>query len=167
MDKLDDFLKYSILFLYYRELFSKKQKEYLELYLEENSTLSEIAEKYNVTRQAVFDNIKRGFKQLDDYEKKLGIFEKEKELKEKLNANLVIKYAIQNYKLDRNKFEITHDNKIDNLKNNQKPKNIIDFLKKELNLTTKESIEICVEIYEKNKDYRSENIEKNIKKQKN
>ena len=84
MDKLDDFLKYSILFLYYRELFSKKQKEYLELYLEENSTLSEIAEKYNVTRQAVFDNIKRGFKQLDDYEKKLGIFEKEKELKEKL-----------------------------------------------------------------------------------
>ena len=45
------------------------------------------------------------------------------ELKEKLNANLVIKYAIENYKLDRNKFEITHDNKIDNLKNNQKPKN--------------------------------------------
>lgn len=89
------------------------------------------------------------------------------ELKEKLNANLVIKYAIENYKLDRNKFEITHDNKIDNLKNNQKPKNIIDFLKKELNLTTKESIEICMEIYEKNKDYRSENIEKNIKKQKN
>lgn len=84
MDKLDDFLKYSILFSYYGGLFSKKQKEYLELYLEENSTLSEIAEEYNVTRQAVFDNIKRGFKQLEEYEKKLGIFKKEKELKEKL-----------------------------------------------------------------------------------
>lgn len=84
MDKLEDFLKYSILFLYYRELFSKKQKQYLELYLEENSTLSEIAEEYNVTRQAVFDNIKRGFKQLDEYEQKLKIFEKEKELKNKL-----------------------------------------------------------------------------------
>ncbi len=84
MDKLDDFLKYSVLFLYYRELFSRKQKEYLELYLEENSSLSEIAEEYNVTRQAVFDNIKRGFRQLDEYEEKLGIFKREKELKEKL-----------------------------------------------------------------------------------
>lgn len=84
MDKLDDFLKYSILFSYYGELFSKKQKEYLELYLEENSSLSEIAEEYNVTRQAVFDNIKRGFKQLDEYENKLGIFNKEKEMKKKL-----------------------------------------------------------------------------------
>ncbi len=84
MDKLDDFLKYSVLFLYYRELFSRKQKEYLELYLEENSSLSEIADKYDVTRQAVFDNIKRGFRQLDEYEEKLGIFKREKELKEKL-----------------------------------------------------------------------------------
>ncbi len=49
----------------------------------------------------------------------------------------------------------------------QKPKNVIDFLQMELNLSTRESIEICMEIYEKNKDYRSENIEKNIKKQKN
>ena len=84
MDKLDDFLKYSVLFLFYLELFSRKQKEYLELYLEENSSLSEIAEEYNVTRQAVFENIKRGFRQLDEYEEKLGIFKREKELKEKL-----------------------------------------------------------------------------------
>lgn len=84
MDRLEDFLKYSTLFMYYRELFSKKQKEYLELYLEENSSLSEIAEEYGVTRQAVFDNIKRGFKQLDEYEKKLGMFKREKELKKKL-----------------------------------------------------------------------------------
>jgi predicted DNA-binding protein YlxM (UPF0122 family) len=41
----------------------------LELYLEENNSLTEIAEGFNVTRQAVFDNIKRGFKQLDEYEK--------------------------------------------------------------------------------------------------
>lgn len=84
MDKLEDFLKYSMLFVYYGELFSKKQKKYLEMYLEENSSLSEIAENFGVTRQAVFDNIKRGFKQLDEYEKKLGMFKREKELKEKL-----------------------------------------------------------------------------------
>ncbi|MGH2277530.1 hypothetical protein ACRCD7_00150 [Aliarcobacter sp. ERUVET-7] len=89
------------------------------------------------------------------------------EIKEKLDANLVLEFAVQNYKLDRNNYEITADNKINNLTNKQKAKNVIDFLKQELNLTTKESIEICMEIYEKNKDYRSENIEKNIKKQKN
>ncbi len=84
MDKFDDFLKYSILFMYYGELFSHKQKKYLKSYLEENSSLSEIAEEYNITRQAVFDNIKRGFRQLDEYEDKLKIFEREKELKRKL-----------------------------------------------------------------------------------
>ena len=84
MDKLDDFLRYSTLFLYYGELFSKKQKQYLELYLEEDRSLSEISEEYGITRQAVFDNIKRGFRQLDEYERKLKIFEKEKELKKKL-----------------------------------------------------------------------------------
>ena len=84
MDKLDDFLKYSVLFSYYGELFPKKKKEYLELYLEENSSFSEIAKKYKITRQAVYDNIKRGIKQLDEYEEKLKIFEKEKELKNKL-----------------------------------------------------------------------------------
>ena len=58
----------------------------MELYLEENNSLTEIAEEFNVTRQAVFDNIKRGFKQLDEYEKKLEIFKKEKELKMKLEG---------------------------------------------------------------------------------
>lgn len=95
MDKLEDFLKYSILFSYYRELFSKKQKQYLELYLEENGSLSEIAEEYGITRQAVFDNIKRGFKQLDEYEEKLKIFEKEKELKKKLE-NLKNNFSKEN-----------------------------------------------------------------------
>ena len=58
----------------------------MELYLEENNSLTEIAEGFKVTRQAVFDNIKRGFKQLDEYEKKLEIFKKEKELKMKLEG---------------------------------------------------------------------------------
>ena len=86
MDKIDDFIRYSVLFLYYKNLFSEKQRLYLELYLEENNSLTEIAEGFKETRQAVFDNIKRGFKQLDEYEKKLEIFKKEKELKMKLEG---------------------------------------------------------------------------------
>lgn len=84
MDKLADFLKYSNLFFYYKNLFSRKQKIYLELYFEEDYSFSEIAEEYGVTRQAVFDNIKRGMKQLDDYENKLNIYSRELELKDRL-----------------------------------------------------------------------------------
>ena len=89
------------------------------------------------------------------------------EVKEKLDANLVLEFAVQNYKLDKNKYEITVDNKIKNLTNNQKPKNAIDFLQRELNLTTRESIEIAIKIYEKANNIEVKNIEKNRKKQKN
>ncbi|MCG3717680.1 hypothetical protein L5F50_00650 [Aliarcobacter butzleri] len=71
------------------------------------------------------------------------------ELKEKLDANLILEYAKKNFKLDISNFIITEDNKIDNLKNKQKPKNVIDFLQRELNLSTKEAIGVCVGIYEK------------------
>lgn len=71
------------------------------------------------------------------------------ELKENLDANLILEYAKKNFKLDISNFIITDDNKIDNLKNKQKPKNIIDFLQRELNLSTKEAIGVCSEIYEK------------------
>lgn len=71
------------------------------------------------------------------------------ELKENLDANLVLEYAKENFKLDISNFIITEDNKIDNLKNKQKPKNVIDFLQRELNLSTKEAIWVCAEIYEK------------------
>lgn len=83
------------------------------------------------------------------------------ELKEKLDANLVLEYAKKNFKLDINNFSITADNKIDNLKNKQKPKNVIDFLQRELNLSTKEAIRVCVGIYE-DKEYVIDN--KKIKK---
>ncbi|PRM96734.1 hypothetical protein [Aliarcobacter cryaerophilus] len=89
------------------------------------------------------------------------------EIKEELDANFVLEFAVQNYKLDKNKYEITVDNKIKNLTNNQKPKNAIDFLQRELNLTTRESIEIAIKIYEKANNIEVKNIEKNRKKQKN
>ena len=71
-----------------------------------------------------------------------------KTLKENLNAKLVLEYAVAHYKLDITNYKLTPDNKIDNLNNKQKPKNIIDFFQKELNLSTKEAIEICNLIYQ-------------------
>lgn len=86
------------------------------------------------------------------------------ELKEKLDVNFLLKYVKKNYKLDISNFIITDDNKIDNLKNKQKPKNVIDFLQKELNFSTKEAIGICMEIYEKQMMMDIKKEDKNISK---
>lgn len=76
--ELDEFLEVSTLLDYYRNLLSDKQKEYLINHFEEDLSLSEIAKNNGVSRQAVYDNIKRGIKQLRDYEEKLGFHEREK-----------------------------------------------------------------------------------------
>ncbi len=72
-----------------------------------------------------------------------------KELKEKIKASAMLEYAKKVYKIDITKFEITADNKINDLTNKQKPKNIIDFIQKEANLTSKEAIEIAYTLHEK------------------
>ena len=59
----------------YRELLTDKQKQYLSLYYEEDLSLSEIAEDLSVSKNAVFDNIKRSVMSLEKYESKLNILE--------------------------------------------------------------------------------------------
>ena len=73
-------LEVSILLDYYRNLLSDRQKEYLLEHFEEDLSLTEIGKKYNVSRQAVYDNIKRGIKILRDYEKKIGFYKRDLEL---------------------------------------------------------------------------------------
>ena len=68
-------------------------------------------------------------------------------LKENLEAQRVLEYAVDKYKLEATNYIITDDNKIKNKSNRQKPKNIIDFMQKELNLTTKKAIEECKSLY--------------------
>jgi predicted DNA-binding protein YlxM (UPF0122 family) len=47
---------------------------YIELYYGDDLSLGEIAEEYGVSRQAVYDNIKRTEKLLETYEKKLHLY---------------------------------------------------------------------------------------------
>lgn len=62
------------LFEFYATLLTEKQMNYIELYYADDYSLGEIAEEYNVSRQAVYDNIKRTEKILEDYERKLHLF---------------------------------------------------------------------------------------------
>lgn len=83
--KLENLDEIMILFDYYKNLLSEKQKSYIEEHFENDYSLSEIAEKYNISRQAVSDNINRSIKILKKYEKNLGFFQRDKIIKEKLN----------------------------------------------------------------------------------
>lgn len=60
----------------YMGLLTKKQREVLELYYEEDFSLAEIAEELHVSRAAVSDHLKRSEKILEDYEKKLKLVQR-------------------------------------------------------------------------------------------
>ena len=62
------------LFDFYQSLLTAKQKEYMEMYYREDYSLGEISEAVNVSRQAVYDNIKRTEKVLISYERRLQLY---------------------------------------------------------------------------------------------
>ena len=70
------------LYDYYCDLFTEKQKEYFEEYYFNNLSYGEISEKYNISRNACFKQLKIIEDKLFDYEKKLKLYYK----KEKINA---------------------------------------------------------------------------------
>jgi len=78
-------LRMNQLFDCYQALLTEKQQQMLELYYEEDLSLAEIAEHYDISRQAVHDNIRRGENALEDYEAKLSIHSKRMERIDLLN----------------------------------------------------------------------------------
>ena len=52
----------------YGELLTKRQKDCLDLYYNENLTLAEIADYFHISRQAVHDAMRHGEEQLLSYE---------------------------------------------------------------------------------------------------
>lgn len=60
----------------YMDLLTDKQQDYLTLYYAEDLSLSEIAEDLNVSRNAVYDNLKRAVHLLEEYEEKLHLLHK-------------------------------------------------------------------------------------------
>lgn len=63
----------------YCDLLTEKQQLYLEYYYQEDYSLSEIAEILDVSRNAVFDNLKKAVHSLENYEEKLQLLKKHQE----------------------------------------------------------------------------------------
>lgn len=64
--------KNSILLDYYGGLLTEKQSDMLNLYYNQDLSLSEIAENEGISRQGVYDAVKRAEEQLAFFEEKLG-----------------------------------------------------------------------------------------------
>ncbi|WP_341301911.1 putative DNA-binding protein [Lysinibacillus sp. FSL H8-0500] len=73
---LEKTTRMNFLFDFYQALLTDKQRSYMELYYLDDLSLGEIAESYGVSRQAVYDNIRRTEAMLEEYEEKLCLLEK-------------------------------------------------------------------------------------------
>ena len=71
--KIESIAENSLLYDFYGQLLSKRQQEVMALYHEENYSLSEIAEEFGISRQAVHDTLKKAEQALAEYEQKLGL----------------------------------------------------------------------------------------------
>ena len=73
---LEKTTRMNFLFDFYQALLTDKQRSYMELYYLDDHSLGEIAESYSISRQGVYDNIRRTEAMLEEYEEKLNLFEK-------------------------------------------------------------------------------------------
>lgn len=75
-------LEISLLYDLYGKLLTDKKRMVMELYHENDLSLSEIAEEQGVSRAAVHDALKSAERSLREYEKKLGLLAAYKERRE-------------------------------------------------------------------------------------
>lgn len=74
-----------LLFSIYRNMLTERQAESVDLYYNEDLSLSEISEHMGITRQGVRDNIKRAEHTLTDVEERLGLAKRFLSIKEELS----------------------------------------------------------------------------------
>jgi predicted DNA-binding protein YlxM (UPF0122 family) len=73
VSEIDNMAYESLLYDFYGGLLTEKQREVMELYHEENFSIVEIARELKVSKQAIYDNLRKSDKILREYEAKLGL----------------------------------------------------------------------------------------------
>ena len=66
-------MRYCLLLDFYGDVLSENQREMMDLYYNEDFSLSEIADEIGITRQGVRDAVRRAEEALDTLEEKLGL----------------------------------------------------------------------------------------------
>ena len=70
---MDETFFRTLLFDFYGDLLTEKQREYYDLHYNQDLSLQEIAEQYGTSRQAVWDIIRRSEQSLREIEGKTGL----------------------------------------------------------------------------------------------
>jgi predicted DNA-binding protein YlxM (UPF0122 family) len=90
---MDDLARRALRYDFYGSLLTEKQRQYYDLYFQQDLSLGEISELQGISRTAVYDLLKRTDEALLQYEEKLGLVQKYlagqaviQELKQKLEA---------------------------------------------------------------------------------
>ncbi len=101
---MENVFEITMLLDFYGQLLTQRQLEIMDLHYNDDLSLAEIAEQLEISRQGVFDNIKRGKAALIQFEDKLGLVKKFLEQKHK--AENLLKELEQ---IDKN--ELSQNNK--------------------------------------------------------
>lgn len=79
-------MEIALLFDFYGDVLTEKQREIISLYYENDLSLSEIAENKHITRQGVRDAVKRAENQLLEMEERLGLARRFREVQAAVDA---------------------------------------------------------------------------------
>ena len=92
---MDNITKLNLLFDYYGDFLTKKQRDIFEQYYINDLSLGEIAENSGITRQGVHDILRRAERTLENFEKKLDMVNKYLSYRKKIEKILVLLEEIE------------------------------------------------------------------------
>lgn len=95
---MEKILENTLLYDFYGELLTEKQRKLFEMHFYDDLSLGEIGDIEGISRQGVSRQLKRGEEALREYEDKLRLVEKFLKIKEKTEAMTVILEDIQREK---------------------------------------------------------------------
>ncbi|MBN2260959.1 MAG: hypothetical protein JW702_10460 [Clostridiales bacterium] len=98
------------LYAFYGKLLTENQRQMIELYIYEDLSLGEISQNLNISRQAVYDSVKRSEKTLQNFEEKLSLIQKFETHKKELREMSLEIELLKTKLIDKN-----HDQFLDNI----------------------------------------------------
>ncbi|HEX3030564.1 MAG TPA: YlxM family DNA-binding protein [Clostridia bacterium] len=87
---MDNVHEISLMLDFYGQLLTDRQYEIMDLHYNNDYSLGEISEQLSISRQGVFDNVKRGRHALYEMEEKLGLVKKFSQ--QKIKAKEILSY---------------------------------------------------------------------------
>ena len=82
--QIKDRIEIAVLVKYYGNILTEKQKQVIDMYVDNNLSLQEVADELKITRQAVKSNLDVAVATLKKHEELLGFIARDKRIKHKI-----------------------------------------------------------------------------------